>query len=173
MGSIQSIDNTVLGKSLIGRKFRTKNPCCFSYSCYDNVYYIKKWYDKGSPCNPKPGSFNLEVKSLIEFRIISVKKTWGIDSGDFIKVGIQITNNIPISMIGNTREAYINYKWTNRNSIDEITSNFLPAIFESNLITDKLICGICPYSFGFQFLPYKFDVNQPCIIDNHFLEEII
>jgi hypothetical protein len=172
MGSQQSIDNTVLGESLVGRKFRTKNSCCFSYCSYDNKYYITRWKDQSMLGNPKPGSFDLEVKSLIEFEIVSVMKTWGIDSGDFINVKIQITNNIPINMIGGIREAYLNYRWTNRDTIDELKSSFLPAIYESNLITDKLICGIYTYDFGFHF-PAKYDVNQPCVIEKYFLEEII
>lgn len=49
MGSSISINDTSLGQSLVGQKFKTVLPICFFYCGYDNNYGIKKWEDHGSP----------------------------------------------------------------------------------------------------------------------------
>jgi hypothetical protein len=171
MGTTQSIDNTVLGQSLIGRKFRTRGTISFGYCGYDKKYHIQEWHDQSRLENPRPTSFELRVDIPIEFKVISMTKNWGIDSGQNIKIDIQIMNNLPLNNITSVREADTSYHWNDRCSIDGVQNPLCPKIVGSKLLTAGIMGRLPWYVFGIRF-GGSYDVDQPCTIDSSLLEEI-
>ena len=174
MGSSHSLMGTVVGQSLINRKFRTRPGVCFEYSGNDRRYYVGKWEDRPAPINPHENTFQLKVKIPIEFKITDVIKTWGIDAGYWVQVRIQILNNFPIDAISVIREGTVMRNWVDRQNITDIRSPFLPARSEMGLLTAK-IEGICSSRFGFRFRSTAkdgVDPDTPCWIDPACLTEI-
>lgn len=171
MGSIVSVDsNTALGASLLGRKFRTKGVTCFGYTGYDKRYYLTKWEDRSSLANPHPDTFELQIKDHIEFVITSVSKKTGISP--MITIQIEILNNIPLSLIGVTREGSPDSRWCERNHIESIQNSFLPSNDGSYLLIRGLEAVIYWFHFGFNLSATQ-EINQPCTIQNIFLDEIL
>jgi len=140
MGSTQSIDNTILGRSLIGRRFRTTNSFWFSNIGYVDSYSISLSY------SPKTPTFSVTSVSYNEFRfkfvqnifkinnddddvnnnshpfsflmfeITNVDKTWSIDEKNNIIITVKILNDIPISSIDTIYEGSYKGEWIKRNT---------------------------------------------------------
>lgn len=183
MGGSQSIDNTILGRSLVGKKFRTKGVTCFSahFSGYDRTYYISKWDDHCSLVNPNYGEFDIKVSSPIEFEIISLIKSWGIDTGHNMKIKIKILNNIPLSKIENIREGTDDHRWIIREDLTSLESMCDLFKYQNNLIIHGLDCRLSVSHFGFEFVKlfdkhgYEkgYDKNTPYVSFNTSLLELV
>ena len=121
MGSTQSIKDTPLGESCIGKQFKTTLPVCYYYCGRDKTHGICKWNNESTIINPGIDSFEIEVKSSIQFEIIDIIKTRDI-TGSNIKIIIKLLNNI--TDIGTIRERdpskYIG--WITRKSINDMTT---------------------------------------------------
>lgn len=175
MGGSQSIDNSILGKSLIGKIFCTKDITCFSGHGYANVYSLNKWNDESFLLNPVANQFDLKVSSPIKFKIISLAKTWSIENSDTIEIKIQILNNIAINTIEEIREGTYTQRWIILENWTLFSNKFCPPIYNNNLITHGLDCRLSVYYFGFKFvkLGNSFDINSPYISFNTDLLELI
>lgn len=169
MGGSQSIDETVLGRSLIGRTFQTTGSTYFSYCAYDGTYALTG--SKSLLGNPKQPAFELEIKTPIQFKIIGATKRWGIDSGTSVSVRILFLNPLPTDMIGSIREAEPGFNWVKRQSLAAVQSPMLPFCIDNHLEISGLTGIIYTFEFGFRF-PSDYNVEVPCDIDTTFLQEI-
>jgi hypothetical protein len=147
MGSEMSVRNTKIGKSIIGKRFKTTESVCLGFTTYGDVYSIDRWDNKSWLINPKLGSFDVEVKEGLEFVVIDVIKRWGIDSGVTISILTKILNDIPTSSLGNFREANKDYSWSESSVGDTKNSNF-PKVENSLLKTKGITATLCWRDFG-------------------------
>ena len=110
MGSVYSINHTIMAQSIIGYKFRTNCKLCLRYCTFYNKWFIDKWRPISNLINPELDSFDLEITSSIEFMITNVSKTNNEDKPNesIIHVYGTIMNNIPINTIGHCRQSKSN-----------------------------------------------------------------
>ena len=147
MGSYHSINQTPLGKSLIGKKFATKDHVCFFYCGNSKTYSVREWKDEQDLGLAGANSINLEIQSNIKFEIIDVIdviSVFDID-GRNLKIMIKILNNIQIKDIGKILEynkledptpillETIPKNWIYRDNLGEICSTMLPLFDQHNL----------------------------------------
>ena len=144
MGSSHSINQTPLGKSLIGKKFMTKDHVCFFYCGIDKTYGVSEWKDgRHLGSEPKVDTIYLEIQSNIKFEIIDVIKTVNIN-GRHVLIKIKILNNIQMKDIGKIVEhpvveveypmgVYSPTGWVFRNNIRDVRSTMLPHFTQYNL----------------------------------------
>jgi hypothetical protein len=169
MGSSQSISSTPLGRSLIGRRFRTNGNACYFYSGHDKKYGISSWTNNVMLMNPGVDSFEMEVLSDIQFEIIDVIKRWGVDSGHNIEVVIKILNSL--SNVGIIRECNPNGSgWITRNSPNDVVSTKFPMHIRNAYHIQGIEGILYHFEFGLSFprLPnYDFDTNGVYTLDGN------
>lgn len=166
MGSQQSINETPLGKSLIGKQFCTKNNTCFGYCSHDKTYVLTKWEDFGSWV--KKDHFRVNVNCEINFQIVDVIKTWSMSHGYDITLKITFLNNIQLKNIINCEEFDGECLLTNRPNINDITSNKLPIINNDSLRIFGTLGIIYYFDFGFGFpklSKFDIDTNQSYLLE--------
>lgn len=71
MGSSQSISNTVLGQSLIGKKFQTKVPYMLYYYESDKKYYMRIYNNER-----ESGDLVILFNNPIKFEVTDVIQRW-------------------------------------------------------------------------------------------------
>ena len=169
MGSSQSISSTPLGQSLIGTRFRTNGNACYFYSGNDKQYGICSWSNNVRLANPGIDSFDMEVGSDIEFEVIDVIKSWGVDSGYNIQVMIKILSSL--SNVGIIRERSPNSSgWITRNSANNVSSTKFPMHIRNAFHTQGIEGVLYYFNFGLSFprlSNYDIDTNGVCTLDGN------
>jgi len=156
MGGKVSIADTPLGRSLIGKAYRTKTETvCFGYCGYDKEYVLCKWSDRGSPVNPAPGSFDLQILAPVEFEIIYMDKTTGI-GGTYIHTKIHILHDIVPETVGAIRECVdASIGWEDRSDLSAVKSRML------DLSTEGKRIGLYTFELGLNLAYNYFDTSVP------------
>lgn len=143
MGSVISIDNTILGQSLINRSFETK--ILLYYRHYEKQYDIPTDHAYLS----KFRSFNdnsIKIESGMVFTVNKVERKWGIDAGFSLLLYVTIKK-----CIHNDFEKY----------------NEIPIIISVHQKLDLL-----PQLFEFVMNPNDINFNIPIEVNGNMLESI-
>ncbi len=194
MGSSHPINQTLLGRSLIGKRFMTKDHVCF-FCGHDKKYGVMEWKDKQYLGIAGVNSINLEIQSNIKFEIIDVSITTN-KGGSYVGIMIKILNNIPIKDIGKIVEFNPNYQpgsisqldratliaqenmptiWIYRDNLGEVRSNMLPYFTQYDLNIADIEGILYDFEFGFEFQKSPIgdiDTNSPYILQGDKLTEI-
>lgn len=131
----KDINNTVLGRSVVGNVYETVVPVAFSYINYEfnNNYNIAKWNsERTRVINPPRGSYNIKLPPGIRFRVENVTEARG-----FLNIKIKLLNNVPTTSIQDYVEAddveIPGFRsWVQRD-IFYSKNPFLPEIFDKNV----------------------------------------
>ena len=105
MGNSVSYNETILGKSILNKVYRTKTDIGFKKSIRDNKYYITKWENKQTTINPEQNEMTINLDPGLLFIIRDINYNWGIDSGEHIHIDVQILNDVPIRSNSKVAEA--------------------------------------------------------------------
>lgn len=142
MGSTISIDNTILGQSLLHKTFCTK--ISFYYNRYNNKNGVleERAYLQESPIGIMYGAISEKIDEGLFFTINKVERIWGIDAGFSLYLYISI-------------DKLTDEKLKQYNSIPLI----IPVRHTNNILPETFKFETNPNEVNFD-VPIKYDSNK-------------
>ncbi len=154
----RDINDTSLGKSIVGNVYETVKPISLKFSIYEKKeLYLAEYEEIPSLLNPEQWSYIVKIPSGIKFKIINVKEKTGMAYGTHLNTTITLLDNIPIHSILEYMEADIpegsSYTEYIKKDIMKSKNPYLNKIFDKHFgfKTKKLILEL----FSFVFFKYK------------------
>lgn len=148
MGSTISINDTILGRSLIQNSFRTLVPFYYTRYRHDDGTYENRAYLSSTNYQYIGRMDNItKIDPGLIFTIIKVDKRWGIDTGVSLNIYVDINkpydeflNEVPVIITGGERRDLFSpvFEITIKPDTNGEVNFDIPIVYDDNII--QYIC---------------------------------